>query len=276
MHSLGGYNNWKAQQKLKPATLGEPQKVWNIAGKWLEELQPLLRETDNIEASGPAIRPEDTLEGGDRHSSNPVNPKTSSSSFQAFPAISTSGDAVKQTNIALPDSAVSQTPSSGLEEGDDAELTATLHKSVLTYFAEKGAENSHNASEEPTVQGIQENVSSNVGQLALAISGKTQPEQNPHTEPEHVLTAAKTDPQAKVDEQDQASRTLPSPSSSLSWRYGAPSPVDSEVTTSPLSVAAPYTSPYLLNAWPGSSKRPLELEDDGNLAPVHEKKARSH
>jgi hypothetical protein len=260
VHSLGGYNNWKAQQKLKPVTPGEPQKAWNIAEKWLEELQPLLPETDNIEASGPAIRPEDTLVGGDRHSSNPASPKTSSSSFQALPAISTSSDAVNQTNIALPDSAVSETPSSGLEEDDDAELTATLHKSVLTYFAEKGAENPHNASEEPMVQGIQ----------------KTQPEQNPHTEPKHVLTAANTDAQAKVDEQDQASRTLPSPSSSPSWRSGAPSPVDSEVTTPPLSVAAPYTSPYLLNAWPGSSKRPLELEDDENPAQVHEKKARSH
>jgi hypothetical protein len=276
VHSLGGYNNWKAQQKLKPATPGEPQKAWNIAEKWLEELQPLLLETDNIEASGLAIRPEDTLVGGDRHSSNPANPKTSSSSFQALPSISTSSDAINQTNIALPDSAVSETPSSGIEEDDDAELTATLHKSVLTYFAEKGAENPHNASEEPMVQGIQGNVSSDVGQPALAIAGKTQPEQNPHTEPKHVLTATNTDAQTKVDEQDRASRTLPSPSSSPSWRSGAPSPVDSEVTTPPLSVAAPYPSPYLLYASPGSSKRPLELEDDENPAPVHEKKARSH
>lgn len=133
-----------------------------------------------------------------------------------MPAISASSDAVNQTNIAFPDSAVSETPSSGLEEDDDAELTATLHKSVLTYFAEKGAENPHNASEELMVQGIQGNVSSDVGQLALAIAGKTQPEQNPHTALKHVLAATNTGAQAKVDEQDQASRTLPSPSSSPS------------------------------------------------------------
>lgn len=276
VHSLGGYNNWKVQQKLKPATPREPQKAWNIAEKWLEELQPLLLETDNIEASGPAIRPGDTLVGGYRHSSNPANPKTSSSSFQALPAINTSSDAVNQINIALPDSADSETPSSRLEEDDDAELTATLHKSVLTYFAENGAENLHNASEEPMVQGIQGNISSDVGQLTLAIAGKTQPEQNPNTEPKHVLIGANTDAQAKVDEQDQASKTLPSPSSSPSWRSGAPSPVDSEVTTPPLRVAGPYTFPYLLNTSPGGSKRPLELEDDENPAPVHEKKARSH
>ena len=276
VHSLGGYNNWKAQQKLKPATPGESQKVWNIIEKWLGELQPLLPETENIEASCTAIRPEDTLVGGDRHSSNQTNPRTSSSSFQALPAISTSSDAAKQTNIALPDSAVSESPSLGFEEDDDAELTATLHKSALTYFAEKCAENLHNASKESMVQGIQENFSSDVGQLAFSIAGKTHSEQNPHTEPKNVLTAANTDAQAKVDEQVQASRTLPSPSNSPSWRSGAPSPVDSEVTMPPLSMTAPYTSPHLLNTWLGSSKRPIELEDDEDPAPVYEKKARSH
>jgi hypothetical protein len=272
VHSLGGYNDWKVQQKLKQATPGEHQKAWNIAEIWLEELQPLLPETDDIEASGPTIRPEDTLVDGDRRSSNLANPKISSSLFQPLPATSTSSDPVNKTKIAISDYAASETPSSRLEEYDDAESTATCHESILTYFAEKRAENLHHACQEPMDQKIYGSVSSDSGQLALTIAGKTQPEQNRHTKPKHVLTAANTDAQAKFVE----SRTLPSPSRSPSWRSRAPSPVDSEVTTPPLSVAALYSSPYSLNPSPGSSKRPLELEDDENQAPIQEKKARSH
>lgn len=277
VHVVGGYNNWKTQQKPKPATLGETQKAWNIAENWLKELRPLLAETENTEASGPAIRPGDARVGGERHNPNPANTKTSSLSFPVLPAITTtSNDTVNQRNIALPHSPVSETTSSRLEEDEAAELRATLHKSVLTYFAERGPHNPHNASEEPMVQGIQGNTSSDVGQLALAIAGKTQPRQNPYTEPKHVLTAANTDARPKVDEQDRLSITSPSPSSSPSRRSGAPSPVDSEVTTPPWSMAAPCTSSYLLNVSPGSSKRPLEVEDDDDTARVHEKKARSH
>jgi hypothetical protein len=54
--------------------------------------------------------------------------------------------------------------SSGLEEDDDAELTATLHESALTYFVEEGAENPPNAFEEPMVQGIQGSFASDIGQ----------------------------------------------------------------------------------------------------------------
>ena len=36
---------------------GEPQKALTIAEKWLEERQPLLPETDDIEASGLEIAP---------------------------------------------------------------------------------------------------------------------------------------------------------------------------------------------------------------------------
>jgi hypothetical protein len=107
--------------------------------------------------------------GEDRHSSNPTNSKTSSSSSQALPAINTSRDAVNQTKNALPDSTLSETP----------------------------------------------------------------------------------------------------------WKSGPPSPADSEVTTPPLSLTSSSTPPSLLSPKSGSSKRPIELEDDENPARLHEKKARS-
>jgi hypothetical protein len=43
----------------------------------------------------------------------------------------------------------------------------------------------HNASEQPLPQRIEENGSSDTGQLVLAIAGKTQPEQKPHTDQKH-------------------------------------------------------------------------------------------
>jgi hypothetical protein len=140
-------------------------------------------------------------------SSNLANLKISSLSFQLLPATSTSSDPAYKTKIAISDYIASETPSSRLEEYDNTELTAICHESILTYFAEKGAENLHHASQEPIDQKIYRSVSSDSGQLALTIAGKTQPEQNRHTKPKHVLTAANTDAQAKFVE----SRTLPLP-----------------------------------------------------------------
>ncbi|KAE8448451.1 hypothetical protein EG329_009516 [Mollisiaceae sp. DMI_Dod_QoI] len=184
VYCLNGRNNWKAQQRLIPATPGEPEKVRTIAKEWLQEVESLLLETEH-------------------------SPKSSS-----------------PTSI-------------------------------------------DNASEQSMFQKIRHKVS----QLELAIAGKAQPEQNPHMELEHVLTA-NADALAKVDEQ-RTSKISPSHPSSPSSRSDTPSPLDSKVTTTPLSTVTPSPSPSSLEALSGSSKRPIESEDDENLSPVH-KKARTH
>jgi hypothetical protein len=48
VYCLKGHKHSKAQQKLKPATPGEPHTVWAVAEKWLHALQPFIPEADNI------------------------------------------------------------------------------------------------------------------------------------------------------------------------------------------------------------------------------------
>lgn len=146
------------------------------------------------------------------HSLKPAKPKTPSPSFPPLPAISTMNDTVNQATIALSDSAFLEAPGSELEdEGEVMELAVAIHESVLTYVAEKSAENSrkqsssmiaHRVSQQATSQRIHENGLSDAGQLALAITEKTQPEQNPYTKPQHVITTANSNAQAKIGEQD--------------------------------------------------------------------------
>ncbi len=195
--------------------------------------------------------------------------------------INTISDAVNQTAVPLPNSPILEIPGSELEEGEDVDLAAAVHMSLVTYYMENHVRKSssitaRNPSKQPKVRRIQEDVSSDIRQPAFAIAGKTQPEQNPHTEPKNLRTAANTYAEAKADKQDQTPRISPPLSKYPSWRSGAPLKVDSEDKTPVLSMATLSTSSLLLGAWSERPKRLVELENDENPAQVHEKKVRSH
>jgi hypothetical protein len=277
-----GYNNWKAQQKLKIAKSAGSKNAWDPVVEWLHEMQPSLI-ADTIEAPNPEVGVQDKPVAAGHDKFNLAKSKNSMLSVQTSSPIDTSNDDAKQSCIGISNCAASEIPSSEFWENEDTELTLMVQESILTYYAERGTENSlnssestvHNASEQSIAQGIQGNGPPDIDQGAIVVSGQRQlmPEQNVHPETKHTFTAADSKAQGKIENMDRTSATSLC-SRSPSRRSSPPSLVDSATSTPPMRATSPSPCPPLFVATLSYSKRQLEHEDDDDQLIVYEKKAR--